>query len=88
MQPFVESSNYVNDLVEMGEQRVQEAYGPNYARLVALKDKYDPTNFFRLNAKIKPTVCPGFAPCGVSSAEARSLCRLWAVVGDASSRSS
>jgi FAD/FMN-containing dehydrogenase len=56
MQPFVESSNYVNDLVEYGEQRVREAYGPNYARLVALKNKYDPTNFFRLNANIQPTV--------------------------------
>jgi FAD/FMN-containing dehydrogenase len=56
MQPFVESSNYANDLGDEGEQRVVEAYGPNYERLVALKNKYDPTNFFRLNANIKPTV--------------------------------
>ena len=54
MQPFVERSNYVNDLGEEGEERVRSAYGPSYERLVALKNKYDPTNFFRLNANIKP----------------------------------
>jgi FAD/FMN-containing dehydrogenase len=59
LQPFVERSVYVNvleDALEEGEQRVREAYGPNYEQLVALKNKYDPTNFFRLNANIKPTV--------------------------------
>jgi hypothetical protein len=54
MQPFVESGNYVNDLGDEGEQRVREAYGPNFERLLALKEKYDPTNFFRLNQNIKP----------------------------------
>jgi FAD/FMN-containing dehydrogenase len=29
--------------------------GETYARLVALKDAYDPTNFFRLNANIRPS---------------------------------
>jgi hypothetical protein len=29
--------------------RVCEAYGINYARLVMLKAKFDPTNFFRCN---------------------------------------
>jgi FAD/FMN-containing dehydrogenase len=59
VQPFVERAMYVNgleDALEEGEQRVREAYGPNYQRLVALKNTYDPTNFFRLNANIKPTV--------------------------------
>ncbi len=59
IQPFVERALYVNgleDALEEGEQRVQEAYGSNYAKLVALKNKYDPTNFFRLNANIMPTV--------------------------------
>jgi FAD/FMN-containing dehydrogenase len=55
LQPFVERSNYVNDLGEEGEQRVREAYGPSYERLLALKNKYDPTNFLRLNQNIKPT---------------------------------
>jgi FAD/FMN-containing dehydrogenase len=57
LQPFVEKASYVNTLGDdEGEQRVQEAYGLNYAKLVELKNKYDPTNFFRLNANIKPTV--------------------------------
>ena len=35
---------------------VRAAYRPKYDRLVAVKDKYDPTNLFRLNQNIKPTV--------------------------------
>lgn len=54
MQPFCEHDAYVNDLGEEGEQRVCEAYGRNYDRLVALKQKYDPANFFRLNQNIRP----------------------------------
>jgi hypothetical protein len=56
MQPFAERSNYVNDLGEgEEEQRVREAYGPNFERLVELKNVYDPTNVFRLNQNIAPT---------------------------------
>jgi hypothetical protein len=31
-------------------------YGVNYDRLVGVKNRYDPTNLFHLNANIKPTV--------------------------------
>jgi hypothetical protein len=54
MQPFCGHDAYVNDLGEEGEQRVREAYGQNYERLLALKQKYDPTNFFQINQNIKP----------------------------------
>lgn len=54
MQPHVEQTNYVNDLGEEGEERIQQSYGPNYDRLVKLKKKYDPDNFFRLNQNINP----------------------------------
>jgi len=49
---------YVNfpGLGEDGEAQVRAAYGDNYERLVALKNKYDPTNLFRLNQNIRPTV--------------------------------
>jgi FAD/FMN-containing dehydrogenase len=48
---------YVNFLSDEGEQRVREAYSPaTYARLVALKNQYDPTNLFHLNQNIQPTL--------------------------------
>jgi FAD/FMN-containing dehydrogenase len=57
MQPFSSGGVYVNYLGEEGADRVRAAYGPaKYERLVGLKNKYDPTNFFRLNQNIKPTV--------------------------------
>jgi FAD/FMN-containing dehydrogenase len=60
MRPFSFGGVYVNYLgqeADEGTDRVQAAYGPaKYERLVALKNKYDPTNFFRLNQNVKPTV--------------------------------
>ena len=46
---------YVNFLGDEGADRVREAYGSDkYNRLRALKQKYDPENFFRLNQNIAP----------------------------------
>ena len=49
------TSVYVNFLMEEGQERIRQAYGPEkYARLQVLKQKYDPDNFFRLNQNIPP----------------------------------
>lgn len=46
---------YVNFLMSEGEDRVRQAYGDaKYTRLKALKKKFDPENFFRLNQNIPP----------------------------------
>jgi FAD/FMN-containing dehydrogenase len=56
MQPFLADGVYVNYLGDEGQERVRAAYGTQYDRLVALKGKYDPTNFFRMNQNIRPSV--------------------------------
>jgi len=55
VQPFLSAGAYPNYLFQESRERVRQAYGAEtYARLVALKDRYDPTNFFRLNQNIPP----------------------------------
>ena len=54
LQPY-HTSVYVNFLMDEGHERVRQAYGSaKYQRLRALKQKYDPSNFFRLNQNIPP----------------------------------
>src|SRR5829696_8800728 len=57
MRRFSNGGLYLNfpGFLEEGEQLLRDVYGENYERLVALKNKYDPTNLFRLNQNIKPT---------------------------------
>jgi len=45
-------SNFMMD--DEGEARVKAAYGDNYARLAAIKRKYDPANLFHVNQNIRP----------------------------------
>ena len=46
---------YVNFTSEAGTDRVRASYPPaTYQRLVAVKDRYDPDNLFRLNQNIQP----------------------------------
>ena len=59
MQPFADGGAYSNyaEAGEEGAARITAAYRPEtYERLVALKNTYDPTNFFRVNQNIAPTV--------------------------------
>jgi FAD/FMN-containing dehydrogenase len=46
---------YANFLSDEGASGLEAAYGARLRRLTALKDRYDPTNFFRMNANIPPT---------------------------------
>ena len=47
---------YVNDYYEASQETINKNYQGNYDRLVAVKNKYDPSNLFRLNANVVPTV--------------------------------
>ena len=55
VRPFSTGGVYANNLGDEGEDRVRAAYGENHARLAAVKGRYDPSNFFRLNQNIRPS---------------------------------
>ena len=57
--PYSAGGAYINFMMEEGQERVQATYGANYERLVRIKQKYDPTNFFRVNQNIAPTNMDG-----------------------------
>lgn len=38
-----------------GQERILATYRGNYDKLVSIKDKYDPNNFFRVNQNIRPS---------------------------------
>lgn len=56
LEPHATGGVYVNHLGADEPERVRAAYGKNYARLVEVKQRYDPTNFFRLNQNVKPAI--------------------------------
>ena len=56
LHPLSAGGAYVNFMMEEGQERVKASYRDNYERLVTIKSKYDPTNFFRVNQNIKPTL--------------------------------
>ena len=56
MDPCTTGGAYVNFTSESGADKVQASYPPDtYARLVTVKDRYDPTNLFQLNQNIRPS---------------------------------
>jgi FAD/FMN-containing dehydrogenase len=55
VEPHATGGVYVNLIADDEEDRIAAAYGPNYERLVSLKDKWDADNMFRNNYNIRPS---------------------------------
>jgi FAD/FMN-containing dehydrogenase len=53
LHPFSAGGAYVNFMMDEGQERVQATYRDNYPRLLEIKKKYDPKNFFRVNQNIR-----------------------------------
>jgi FAD/FMN-containing dehydrogenase len=54
LHPHSAGGAYVNFMMDEGDERIRATYRENYHRLSAIKAKYDPENFFRVNQNIKP----------------------------------
>ncbi len=60
LHPHSAGGAYVNFMMhDEGQDRVRATYRDNYDRLVAVKTKYDPANFFRVNQNIRPAADGG-----------------------------
>ena len=56
MRPWSAGRVSLNFISEANDERIRAAFGAEkYQRLVALKDKYDPENVFRMNQNVVPT---------------------------------
>ena len=56
LEPFTQGF-YINDQdLDATSSEVRDAFRQSHARLVEVKNRYDPENLFRLNANIEPTV--------------------------------
>lgn len=54
LRPVMKPGVYVNFMSGDEQDRVSEAYRDHWDRIVAVKSKYDPGNFFRLNQNVPP----------------------------------
>jgi FAD binding domain/Berberine and berberine like len=54
LRPSMKPGVYVNFMSGDEQDRVSEAYRDHWDRMVAVKSKYDPGNFFRLNQNVPP----------------------------------
>ena len=54
LHPYSSGGAYSNFMMDEGQDRIKDSYRHNYNRLVEIKRKYDPDNFFRVNQNIKP----------------------------------
>lgn len=56
MRPWSSGAIYLNFIGDEGHERVIAGFGANnYARLAAIKAKYDPDNIFHLNHNVRPS---------------------------------
>jgi FAD/FMN-containing dehydrogenase len=55
LHPHSAGGAYVNFMMDEGDDRISTSYRGNYARLAAVKKKYDPGNLFRVNQNIRPS---------------------------------
>jgi hypothetical protein len=65
LRPFSSGVYLVSALDQEAEEIINAAFGANLPRLAMIKQKYDPSNFFRVNQNIKP------AQARAGSAESR-----------------
>jgi len=57
LRPHMARESYANYQTEDdAEGTLERPFGPNYQRLVALKNRLDPTNLFHLNNNVRPTL--------------------------------
>jgi FAD/FMN-containing dehydrogenase len=54
LHPYSAGGAYINFMMDEGQERIKATYRDNFERLVAIKNKYDPTNLFRVNQNIRP----------------------------------
>jgi len=62
LKALLADASYVNYIGDEGEEGVRTSYGAKLDRLVALKTKYDPGNFFHVNQNIKPRPASSTSP--------------------------
>lgn len=55
LHPYSAGGAYVNFMMDEGQERIKSTYQENFERLATIKNKYDPTNLFRVNQNIRPT---------------------------------
>jgi FAD/FMN-containing dehydrogenase len=62
LHPYSAGGAYINFMMEEGTDRVKASFRDNFERLGAIKKRYDPSNFFRVNQNIRPADGPSPGP--------------------------
>jgi len=67
LHPHGAGGGYINFMMDEGEHPIRATYRGNYDRLAAIKTKYDPGNFFRVNQNIRPAVGEAVKSAGTTT---------------------